>query len=802
MNDGNGEQTVAFDYAFKTLPYIDVTECSIANTSAVSEGETIFMSVNLDNPLGMTIESVVINGETYNVTGASTKNKIFVEIVYNGQFAGGDTYLKIDKVNAKIDNTTLSIEPKSEISDNVFINGKLEVVKIEFVNEEFEPIDWAFPSDTVYVLITLNNPTGYNVDYITESGSKSEGTVTNLKKLDNNHWYYELDFVVWIDGKPVYDVSYNTVGWFAKNLESLAYSNNYITKTVTYSEMIAYFYRVKSDEVHYISTPDDLKNMADQYYYELKNDIDLSGLEWHGSEFDGVFDGKGYSIENMSFVGTIKNVRTYFGLFAEGKGVIHNVNIKEATIIAEITADDGYTYNAYCGGFVGHNTYTLYIRGCSVDESSVINIKNYTGGITYAGGLIGSGESGTIAIIDSINSGSVSANSSYETCAGGLIGQCNTITIINSNNSGSISATTDYVGYAGGLIGHNTSNAITITDSGNSGSITSSGYAGGLVGASGIYFASTVTITGSTNSGSVTTTKDYYVGGLVGSSQTITITDSSNSGSITGSSYTGGLVGYSSTITITNSTNSGSITSSSGAGGLVGSSQTITITDSSNIGSITSSDCAGGLVGSSQTITITNSTNSGRITSSSGAGGLVGHGATTTIKNSGNSGSISVTTDFFGYAGGLIGEGSEITIINSGNSGSVTASSNPGGLVGYGGTITITSSTNSGSVSANTDYYGAAGGLVGYGGTITITNSTNSGRITSSSGAGGLVGHGATTTITNSYSLFSGNGYNGEACTIEQLDSREFYTETLGWSEDIWDFSELDIENGKYPKLK
>ena len=306
FNDGKGVQASIFEKTYKTLPYIDVIECSIANTSAVSEGETIFMSVKLDNPLDMSIESVVINGETYNVTGASTKNKIFVEIVYNGQFAGGDTYLKIDKVNAKIDNMTLSAEPKSELSDNVFINGKLEVIKIEFVNEAFEPIDWAFPSEKVCVMITLDNSTGYKIDTLTESGSKSQGMVTDLKKLDNNHWYYELDFVLWAEGVPFYDTSYDVVGWFTRKLESLSYSNDYIEKTVTYSSITASFYRLRSDDIHYITSPDDLQNMNGQVYYELANDIDLSGLEWLGVEFDGMFDGKGYSIENMSFVGTIE----------------------------------------------------------------------------------------------------------------------------------------------------------------------------------------------------------------------------------------------------------------------------------------------------------------------------------------------------------------------------------------------------------------------------------------------------------------------------------------------------------------
>ena len=317
LNDGNGEQTVAYDYAYKTLPYIDVVECNVANTSAVSEGETIFMSVKLDNPLGMSIESVVINGETYNVTGASTKNRIFVEIVYNGQFAGGDTYLKIDKVNAKIDSTTLSVEPESELSDNVFINGKLEVLKIEFVNENFEPIDWAFPSEKVYELITLNNPTDYVVDYI-------DGE-TDWIKINNNQYYKEF------------------IGDFNRQictLSTLTYYNQYIKNTLSSINFYDTFHRLNSDEIIYVSTPGDLKNMDDNYYYVLTNDIDLAGIEWIGEGNDciGVFNGNGYTISNMSFAGSTKLQR--FGLFDQIGGIIYNLNISDVTFLVESVPSD------------------------------------------------------------------------------------------------------------------------------------------------------------------------------------------------------------------------------------------------------------------------------------------------------------------------------------------------------------------------------------------------------------------------------------------------------------------------------
>ena len=42
----------------------------------------------------------------------------------------------------------------------------------------------------------------------------------------------------------------------------------------------------------------------------------------------------------------------------------------------------------------------------------------------------------------------------------------------------------------------------------------------------------------------------------------------------------------------------------------------------------------------------------------------------------------------------------------------------------------------------------------------------------------------------------------GEECTLSDLNDSNFYTEILGWSADIWDFSDLDFANGKLPTLK
>ena len=599
VNDGKSVQTKTAEYAIKTLPYIDVTECKIANTSAVSEGETIFMQVKLDNPLNMTIESVVVNGETYNVTGASTEDRIFVEIVYDGQFAGGDTYLKVDKVNTKIDETALTIEPKTELSDSVFINGKLEVLKIEYINESFEPIDWAFPSETVYMLITLDNPTGYTVDNIYHNETNP---ISDIIKVDNNHLYYAIP-----------DFGY---GWNAHTLSSITYHNEYVEKTLTYSNISALCYKVASDDTVYVSTPDDLKNMNDGYYYELSGDIDLSDLEWLGNEFNGVFDGKGYSIKNMSFVGTKKNADAYIGLFSRGCGVIKNLNIKETTVIADLRSDDGNKYELHCGGIVAYVNNPISILNCTVDEDSVFGVTNTTGGSAHVGGLLGRGWYVKAWISNCTNASSITALGLNVYATGGFVGsisQDSTITVVECENTGAING-----GHSGGLLGF---------------------------------------------------------GG---------------DGTYTGDNW----------VHIENSVNSGAIKGQYSAGGLIGSL------------SINSVEYKSDFI-------VSNCFNVGSVGSDGPCGGLIGH---------------------FGDVN---------TIIINCADGGIVNMEKLRELIG--------------------DHYSDISVL----------------------------------TVENCYSLTSSNGLcYGESCTVDQLNSKEFYTETLGWSEDIWDFSELDYENGKYPKLK
>ena len=685
LSDGKGAQTAAYDYPFKTSPYLDITGCSIANTSAVSEGDTIFMSLMLDNPLGMTVESVVINGVTYNTTGASTKNKVFVEIVYNGQFSGGDTYFKVDKVNAKIGNISLSVEPKTEISDNVFINAKLEVLKIEITNRDFEPIEWNLYSNTVYVLITLNNTAGYKLDSVTfNHGTVQEGqeVIDNLIKIDDNRWYYSRTL------HECYQAIKDPI---------IAYSNEYTSGTISPTDYeYNSCYGLYSEGVKYIETAEDLLNMDDWAYYELKNDIDLSGIQWKGNAFYGILDGKGYSIKNMSYVGTIQNADAYLGLFSEGDGVIKNLNIENASIIAELNSTNGNTYYAYCGAFVGRGgTAAIELNNCTVDEYSTFIVKNHVGRITI-GGLIGDATRVFVTLTNCTNNATINATVSYGTVgdnifAGGFAGFISSGNIKNCVNNGSVygKSTTPATVTAGGLFG-----ACSLT----------------------YYYNGTVTITNCKNTGEIyacSNNNQTNVGGFIGCS--------------------------SCNIIIKNSTNSGNV-----------------LSENETFGAST----AAGFI----------------------AYAYANRNGTTTItlENCINTGDITIPKAHSYYIGGLI----------------ATTNTSP--------TINITNCINNGDLTV-TGNGGVMGGLIAQSEVATLINSVNGGNITKTNGSypsfGGLIGWKGNT-ITNSYSIVSGEWLNGERCTIDQLNSKEFYTVTLGFSEDVWDFSELDVENGKYPKLK
>ena len=602
LNDGKGEQTATQKAKRYTSPQFEFVEATCANTSAVSKGEIIYFEAKVVNPSGVAIERIKINDKYYTPSSGTTKTSIIVNITVEDQFEGGNTALEVTEIQGTLRGQKVSIVPTKSNVANVFVNGELSVKSIKIVDENGKECEMVVEGKQYYYIVSFGNKTGYSIDDIN----------INIKEHYSNTYKYTLangDYTMQDTQTAKIPVMF-TNGVNNISVSNVKYSN--LSLGEKSKEIVGVAMRavcVTNEVPVVISTAEQLKSMNQWGYYVLGNDIDLAGTEWKDpADFRGYFDGQGYVIKNMNFVGTVENTDFNWGLFNKADGAIKNIALC-GRLIVTMNRTNTTNYQARVGGFCAEAD-DLNIE--SVANNVNLSVTNNCGDKAYAGGLVGYGE--TVTITDSYNTGDVSASTTGDSSAsaGGLVGYgyfAGTVTITDSYNTGSVSVSTTGDSYvsAGGLVGYGTT--VTITDSYNAGSVSATGSfystsacygprAGGLVGA-----GSTVTITDSYNTGSVGATGYYsvYAGGLVGSGNydgTVTITDSYNTGDVSASTtgyysvYAGGLVGYSdysgSTVTITYSYNTGDVSASTtgdsnaDAGGLMGYCDydgTVTITD-------------------------------------------------------------------------------------------------------------------------------------------------------------------------------------------------------------------------------
>ena len=190
--------------------------------------------------------------------------------------------------------------------------------------------------------------------------------------------------------------------------------------------------------------------------YKLLNDLDLIGID-HEPIFDdkkaftGVFDGKGYSIRNLT-ISTENNFPSLFG-FISG-GIVGNLNIIDANI-ATVNFNTTIAREQYCVGIVaGVSAGFLH----DINVSGKIVAHNFDYGYVAIGGIVGIAY-GTVANCDaSVHievSNAQSTNLNNPFVFGGLIGVCESAYIRECTANGYIEVADswDYV-LVGGLIGY------------------------------------------------------------------------------------------------------------------------------------------------------------------------------------------------------------------------------------------------------------------------------------------------------------------------------------------------------------
>ena len=313
-----------------------------------------------------------------------------------------------------------------------------------------------------------------------------------------------------------------------------------------------------------IATVNDLRELAVSgartgTYFELMNDIDLSGFDngdgkgWMPIRgFNGSFDGNNHKIKNLDID------RPTVGLFnAVGHdAIVKNLGV-EITAKGFVNASGGFaainygaitncyvtgsiTGSSGIGGFVLENRGTItncYVTGSITGSSSIgglvftnygtitnchakveiiCNRNNYSNNIL--GGLVGHNNNGTITNCYATGQINNSPDRFYANdCTGGLVGINYNGTITNCHATGAIYSLGSN---AGGLVGHNSGGRIFIENCYSTSRITgvSGNYVGGLIGRNGTDSDDnlSISIKNCYAIGDMINDSGRYIGGLVG----------------------------------------------------------------------------------------------------------------------------------------------------------------------------------------------------------------------------------------------------------------------------------------------
>lgn len=240
---------------------------------------------------------------------------------------------------------------------------------------------------------------------------------------------------------------------------------------------------IESKKILEISSPDDLIDLKKRvngeepyresetfegWYIYLKNNIDLSGIEWNpigtyigkppyneqNKFFKGIFDGRNYEIDGL----TIQSENIVQGLF----GIVRNGTIKNLGIGENSNISGGTS----TGGIVGYLYENSNVYNCY--NKATITGNDYTGGVV--------GQSYNSKISNTYNKGNVFGQNRI----GGICGAAYNDSFINcSYNEGEINGSSNFVGGITGIIYDHTE----IKDCYNKGHLTSiANFVGGIAG--------------------------------------------------------------------------------------------------------------------------------------------------------------------------------------------------------------------------------------------------------------------------------------------------------------------------------
>lgn len=169
-----------------------------------------------------------------------------------------------------------------------------------------------------------------------------------------------------------------------------------------------------------------------------------------GKPFKGIFDGGGYTIENM-VVCEKEQASLYAGFFGNADhSTIRNLGIEEACVIS----DNNGTTDFYVGGLAGHSNHST-ITSCHAAVDIYANAEQKNPSV-YTGGLIGHSDSDNT--IGRYGVGNFYVFGDFR--VGALIGYNIASNITSCYATGDVFVFGSTAAYAGGLIGQNLNGGI------------------------------------------------------------------------------------------------------------------------------------------------------------------------------------------------------------------------------------------------------------------------------------------------------------------------------------------------------
>lgn len=261
---------------------------------------------------------------------------------------------------------------------------------------------------------------------------------------------------------------------------------------------------------------------------------------------------------------------------------------------------------------------------------------------------------------------------------------------------------------------------------------------------------------------------------------------------------------------------------------------------SSNYGGATAGGIAGDFTGSNMINTTASGVVKAEVSSNYSAvcGGLFGYLAGSSLKNSSSCATVYATqsgyTSSYAYGGGIVGTILNTDVYNCYSMGEVNVTSNSiscaGGFIGNvkdgnADGIVIQECYSTGKVNAeikgNSPYALSVAGFIADAYNVTISNSFTSSSVSATLektdfsqkyyGRFSATDYSTAQIHSNVYVLLGAtvkengvqvNSFNenyGIDCELENLNSLQFYSDTLKWDLTKWNLTNLDAQNGKYP---